>query len=139
MPDYRFTSRIEVRYGDLDPQGHLNNAKYFTYMEQARFHYLAVVGLWTPAQGYEALGQIVAKAECTYLRPVFLGEIVEVSVRTARLGTKSIDMEYQLTVAGEAVATGRTLQVAYDYTARQSIPVPPDWRDRIAAFEGRTF
>ena len=36
MSAYHFSYPIEVRYGDLDPQGHVNNAKYLTYMEQAR-------------------------------------------------------------------------------------------------------
>ncbi len=36
MTDFRFFHPVEVRYGDLDPQGHLNNAKYLTFFEQAR-------------------------------------------------------------------------------------------------------
>ena len=44
MTDYKFFHPIEVRYGDLDPQGHVNNAKYLTYFEQARVHYLISLG-----------------------------------------------------------------------------------------------
>ncbi|NOY99067.1 MAG: acyl-CoA thioesterase, partial [Chloroflexi bacterium] len=39
MSDFHFYHPIVVRYGDLDPQGHLNNARYLTYFEQARIHY----------------------------------------------------------------------------------------------------
>ena len=46
MTPYRFHHPIEVRYGDLDPQGHLNNAKYLTYFEQARVNYLIDLGLF---------------------------------------------------------------------------------------------
>jgi acyl-CoA thioesterase FadM len=42
-------------------------------------------------------------------------------------------------VAGEVVATGRTVQVAYDYQTQQSIPVPAAWREAIAAFEGESL
>ena len=46
MSTCRFYHPIEVRYGDLDPQGHVNNARYLTYMEQARIAYVAHLGLW---------------------------------------------------------------------------------------------
>lgn len=137
MPDFRFSVPIAVRYGDLDAQGHLNHAKYFTYMEQARFQYIVAAGLWDPAaHDFNAVGQIVAEAACTYKRPVLLNQLVEVAVRTVRLGSKSMEMEYRLTVAGSEVAAGRTVQVAYDYVRQSSVPVPDDWRGKLAAFEG---
>jgi acyl-CoA thioester hydrolase len=136
MPGYNFSFAIPVRYGDLDAQGHLNHARYFTFMEEARFQYLLAVGLWTDTHDFNAVGQIVAEATCSYKRPVFLGQTVDVAVRISRVGTKSLAMDYRLAVAGDEVATGRTVQVAYDYAAMRSIPVPPDWRARIAHFEG---
>ena len=135
MPEFRFTTTIPVRYSDLDAQGHMNHARYFSFMEEARFHYSRALGLWTDEQGFDAIGQILAEATCTYLRPVLLGQTVEVALRTVRLGHKSAEMTYRLSVAGEPVATGRTVQVAYDYAAHKSIPMPPAWRDAYPAFE----
>jgi acyl-CoA thioester hydrolase len=136
MPEFRFSTPIQVRYSDIDAQGHMNHARYLSFMEEARFHYVRALGLWTDVNDFDALGQIVAEASCTYLRPVQIGQTVDVAVRTSRLGNKSLEMAYRLTVEGVAVATGRTVQVAYDYTAHQSIPIPPAWRAAIAAFEG---
>ncbi len=136
MSGFRFSTVIPVRYSDLDAQGHLNHARYFSFMEEARFQYLRASGLWADAQGFDAVGQIVAEAACTYKRPVLLGQAVEVAVRVSRLGHKSLEMEYRLTVGGEEVATGRTVQVAYDYPNHRSMPVPQVWRDRIATLEG---
>jgi acyl-CoA thioester hydrolase len=133
---FNFTFSIPVRYGDLDAQGHLNHACYLTFMEEARFRYIQALGLWTDTHDFEAVGQIVAEAGCTYKRPVFLGQTVDVAVRTARLGNKSLEMEYRLTVDGAEVALGRTVQVAYDYAAGHSMPIPPDWRAKLEAFEG---
>ena len=135
MPTFRFTTPITVRYGDLDAQGHLNHARFFTYMEEARFRYLQTVGLWTDVHDFNAVGQIVAEATCSYKQPVFLGQTVDVAVRMARLGTKSLEMDYLLTVAGQEVAQGHTVQVAYDYAAGRSIPIPPAWRQSVAAYE----
>ena len=135
MTTFNFSTSLEVRYSDLDAQGHLNHARYLSFMEQARFKYMMVVGLWTEVHDFNAVGQIVAEVTCTYKRPVLLGQMVEVAVRTSRLGNKSLDMEYRLTVDGVEAATGRTVQVAYDYAAERSIVIPDEWREKIAAFE----
>jgi acyl-CoA thioester hydrolase len=135
MSTYNFSYPIEVRYGDLDAQGHLNNAKFITFMEQARLKYIEQMGLWHVADGFEKLGQIVASVTCDYKRPVTFGQVVEVAVRTARLGTKSLEMEYRLTVEGVEVALGRSVQVTYDYEAEHSIPIPARWREHISRYE----
>ncbi len=136
MSNFNFSHRLEVRYGDIDAQGHLNNSRFITFMEHARFKYIERVGLWRPAEGYENLGQVVASVTCDYKRPVKLGAVVEVAVRIARLGNKSIEMEYRLTVDGEEVALGRSVQVAYDYKTERSVPIPDRWRELISRFEG---
>jgi acyl-CoA thioester hydrolase len=47
MPDFHFTYPIEVRYDDLDPQGHVNNARFLSYFEQARVNYFIHLGLFS--------------------------------------------------------------------------------------------
>jgi len=135
MTTYNFSTSLEVRYSDLDAQGHLNHARYLSFMEQARFKYMMTVGLWLDVHDFNAVGQIVAEATCSYKRPVLLSQMVEVAVRISQLGHKSLDMEYQMTVDGVEVATGRTVQVAYDYAAGHSMIIPQEWREKIAAFE----
>jgi acyl-CoA thioester hydrolase len=135
LTEFRFSTSIRVRYSDLDAQGHVNSARYFTFMEEARLHYAQALGLWTALQDFMGVGQIVAEATCTYLRPVFLGQTVEVAVRIARMGTKSMTTEYRLTVGAEEVATGRTVQVTYDFKNQRSLPIPDTWRQRIEAYE----
>ncbi len=136
MSAFHFSAPITVRYSDLDPQGHVNHARYFSFMEEARFQYVRAVGLWTDVTDFDAVRQIVAEAACSFKQPAFLGQVVDVAVRVARLGTKSLAMEYRLTVDGAVIATGHTVQVAYDYTAQRSIPIPPEWRERVQQFEG---
>ena len=139
MTLFKFAYPMTVRYSDLDAQGHVNNATYFTYLEQGRLEYMKALGLWKPGQDFMDVGTIVAEATCTYKRPILLDEVVDVAVRTARLGTKSAVLEYRLTVAGVEAALGRTVQVAYDYRAGVSIPIPPAWRAAVLAFEGDTL
>ena len=69
MSDFRFYHPIEVRYGDLDPQGHVNNARYLTYFEQARVKYIRNLGLWNE-DSFLDIGFILAEAKLTFLAPV---------------------------------------------------------------------
>ena len=79
MPNYHFYHPIEVRYGDLDPQGHVNNDKYLTYFEQAHIAYWIQLGLFTKDQSFMEIGVILADVHITYLEPIYYGQ-------TSRLG-----------------------------------------------------
>jgi acyl-CoA thioester hydrolase len=138
MSDYRFYHPIEVRYGDLDPQGHVNNAKHLTYFEQARIHYMIELGLFTRDQSFMQIGVIVADVHITYLEPIYFGQNIRVGVHAAKLGSKSLTWEQNIvdTDTGREAARGEVILVTYDYKDEKTIPVPPDWRERITAFEG---
>ena len=136
MREFRFYHPIEVRYGDLDPQGHLNNAKYLTYMEQARIAYVQHLGLWQGGSFLD-IGVILADARITFKAPIVWGQPIQVGVRTHRLGNKSFDLYYTIRDADTKVehASGETVQVAYDYHAAQTILIPAHWREMITDFE----
>ena len=136
MSEFRFYHPIEVRYGDLDPQGHLNNAKYFTYIEQARIAYLRHLGLWKGGSFLD-VGIILAEARMTFIAPVLWGQPVQVGVRIDRLGNKSFDVLYNIedSDTSREHARGSTVQVAYDYHTTQTIPIPDEWRGIISEFE----
>ena len=136
MSEFHFFHPVEVRYGDLDAQRHVNNAKYLTYMEQARLEYVRQLGLWN-GESFAELGMIVAEVQITYRAPIHFGDAVRVGVRVSRLGNKSMLMEYRLENAQDnsLFASATSVQVAYDYQAGGSMPVPGLWRKKIAAFE----
>lgn len=120
----------QVRFRDLDPMGHVNNAVFLTYIEQARFTYLSEVGA---ATGLEEMNIIVARVEIDFKAPVGAGQDVEVAVHASRFGTKSFDLDYVLRVDGELVAEARTVQVAYDYGRREPVALPDEWREKMTA------
>ena len=74
MPEIKFYHPIEVRYADLDPQGHVNNAKYLTYIEQARTQYIRRLGLW-PGGSFMDFGVILADVQMTFKSPITFGQI----------------------------------------------------------------
>jgi len=119
-----------VRFRDLDPMGHVNNAVFLTYLEQARVAFFSEMGA---ATGLEEMNMIVARVEIDFRAPVRLGQEVEISVRASRFGTKSFDLDYELRVDGERVAEAKSIQVAYDYDWREAVPVPAHWREKLSA------
>lgn len=137
MPDYKFFHPIVVRYGDLDPQGHVNNAAYLTYLEHARVNYIRHLDLWD-GKSFLKIGFILARVELDYKAPILMTDEVEVGIRTSRLGNKSLDMEYLVREigAGKVYGIGKTVQVAYDYQTGMTIPLRTNWRETIEKFEG---
>ena len=136
---FRFFHPVEVRYRDVDAQRHVNSAVYFTYLEQARANYLQHVGLWT-GQDFDRIGIILAEQTCSYFAPIYYGQPIEVGVRAARIGDKSMHFEYLLRDAStqSVLALAATVLVAYSYQQGESIAVPKSWRQKIKAFEGNT-
>lgn len=129
MPSGDFVHVERVRFRDLDPMGHVNNAVFLTYLEQARDALFAASGT---ASGLQDMNMIVARVEIDFKAPVRLGDEVEIAVWTSRFGTKSFDLDYELRVEGELVAQARSVQVAYDYSRREPVPVPDEWRDKLS-------
>ena len=136
MPKFNFYHPIEVRYGDLDPQGHLNNAKYLTFMEQARISYIKQLGLWEGGS-FMDIGIILADVHISFKSSIEFGQPVSVGVRISSIGNKSLNMEYRIedSRTGDVLSTGSSVLVAYDYRRQETIPVPEKWRRAITAYE----
>ena len=133
--EYRFALPVEVRFRDIDAMGHVNNAVYFSYMEQARMSYLRALGLIP--ERLEETSFIIAEATCRFKAPVAFGMPLVVRVRVAEMRGSSFFMDYSIEEqdTGHVMAIGRTVSVVYDYAASKSAPIPPEWRAKIEAFE----
>ena len=137
MIDYRFVLPVQIRYGDLDPQWHVNNARSLTFMENARAAYLMNLGLFD-GESFFDLGLIVANINIAYIAPIKMTEKIEIAMRVVRLGTKSIPMEFVIrnVDTGEIKTKADIIMVTFDYHTQKSVPIWPEWREKISAFEG---
>ena len=137
MSNFRFFHPIVVRYGDLDPQGHVNNAAYLTYLEHSRVAYVRHLGLWD-GKSFLEIGIILARIEMDYKSSILMTDAVEIGLRTSRLGNKSLDMEYVVRESntGQIFAEAKTIQVAYDYRKGKTIPIRTSWRKILQEYEG---
>jgi acyl-CoA thioester hydrolase len=127
---YPFVHREIARFRDVDGWGHVNNAVYLTFCEQARMAFLSHLGVLT---GIEDATMILARIEIDFRSQVSANEEVEVGVRAGRFGTKSFSLDHRLEVRGRLVAEATSVLVAYDYAQNESIELPDTWRRKLAA------
>jgi len=125
-----FTIRVPVRFRDVDVMGHVNNSVYFTYMETVRTDY------WIQLFKLKSLSElsfIVAHAECDFKAPARYGDELAVSIRTTSIRNSSFVWDYEIrnSKTQEIYATGKTIQVYYDYSANKTLPVPDHVRDKL--------
>ena len=113
--------RERVRFSDRDALGHVNNAVYSTYLEEAR---IGVLG------GLAAF--ILARVEIDFRAELRAPDEVEVRSRPDRIGTKSFDLRHEIHADGQLVAEARSVLVAYDYARGTSVPVPDELRRRLS-------
>jgi acyl-CoA thioester hydrolase len=133
--EFKVAIRIKVRFRDVDMLGHVNNAVYLTYLEEARMHYYRAVMAETKMK----LGSfILASVTIHYRAPAFLGEDLDVAVRVAELRTSSLVYAFRIAGAdgGRVVADGTTTLVSYDYAEGKAVEMPDDLRETVCAFEG---
>jgi acyl-CoA thioester hydrolase len=137
MEGFRFVCPQDVTFRDLDVFGHVNNAVYLTYIENARIRYLReVLGI----DSLEDLLVIVAKVHIDFRSRATLGETLEVGARVSRIGTKSFDVDHEIHGHdGRLVARAETTLVTFDYRGESTMPVPDLWRERIESYEARDF
>lgn len=138
-PDgFRYSTPIAIRYGDMDTLGHVNNAKYLTYLEQSRVSYARDLGLWDGS--LTATGIILARAELDFRAPMTLDDgIATVWTHMSRIGHKSFEMTHVVTVdrGNQRIVTlnAKSVGVAYDYMQNATIAVPEVWRSAVASYE----
>jgi acyl-CoA thioester hydrolase len=113
--------------------GHAHHTLPLIYLEEARAEYWrTVVGRGS----LESIEYIMAEITLRLHKRIHWPARLVVGLRVSKLGGKSFDMQFEIRDdAGDAAASGRTVQVMYDYAAGASTPIPADVRERIQAFE----
>ncbi len=112
-------SLYTMRWSDMDAFGHVNNAMYFTYLEQARVDWLDSIGV--------AHGLVLANISCTFLQPLKYPAELEVRLYAGPPGRSSLNTYYEIRdrpEAGPLCALGHGTIVWYDRAAGRSRPIP---------------
>jgi len=126
--------RIEIRWRDMDAFGHVNNAVYLTYLEEARDEWLEAA---LPA-GESAWDFVVARVAIDFRRELSQDDgSVLVRCRLDGIGTSSVRTKEELLGAdGTVVAEAEVVLVARDRERGGSRPLTPEERDALAGADG---
>jgi len=119
----KYTNKQYVRWDDLDAMGHVNNAKYLTFAQEARF---AMLGLFN---------MVVARAEVDFKAPINEGNIfIDVTIWVESIGTSSFSMVYEVSNNGVLFARIKSVQVTVSEDTRSSRPISDEQRKILSTY-----
>ncbi len=122
----KFETVVTVRWGDMDALGHVNNAVYFSYMEQARIDWLATMQDKLDLKGQ---GPILATARCQYHKPLHYPADLRIRLSNEPPGNRSFLLRYAMFLEDESlVAEGETVIVWMDFSQGKAVPLPQPLR-----------
>jgi acyl-CoA thioester hydrolase len=130
--------RIPIRWGDMDAMGHVNNAVYFRFMEQARISWFE--RLVPEEDAWHSTGIVIANCSCNYRRAITYPGTVEVKLYVGAPGGASVPTTYELRVDAdpEPYADGAAVVVFIDMQTQKSRRIPEAIRARLARAEAAT-
>jgi acyl-CoA thioester hydrolase len=130
----KFLSKQFVRWDDLDAMGHVNNAKYLTYAQEARF-------LWATEEFSGAMREtsliemVVARAEIDFIEPIYEGgRFVDVEITVGKIGNSSFNMIFTISDNGKVFAKVMTVQVAVSTETMKSRPLTDKEREFLTKY-----
>lgn len=126
---FNFWQPVSVRFKDIDVGGHAHHSHALVYFEEAR------AGYWRTVVGRGSLDDvdfILAEARVRYHQRVFYPNQLQVGVRISQLGKKHFIMEYlALSQEGDALVSGETTMIMFDYQAGRTKRIPPEVRKAL--------
>ena len=120
------TRRIEIRWGDMDAMGHVNNTVYFRYMEQARIDWFE--SLVPRDEAWRTMSIVIVNASCNFKKPINYPGTVEVRVFAGAPGGSSVPTYYELLVESQLYADGAATVVFVDPQKQKPMRIPEEIR-----------
>lgn len=134
-PPFRYSALTRVAFSETDAQGIVYYGRYMPYFDLARTEYHRHLGLeGVKAGGYD----FVMRANTVeYFAPATFDDLIEVFVRMRRVGSTSVTYEYHAWRVEDDVlmVTAQQTLVLVDLARRSPVPIPPEFRQTISAFE----
>ena len=125
MPDHQ--TMVQMRFGDTDALGHVNNASFAAYTELARLDFARCLGAAVNSL-------ILASLTIDYRRQLSYGEAVRVDTWVERIGRTSFALGQ--TVFGDDVVTAdtRSVVVYFDYGVGKPQELTPEMREQLSTY-----
>lgn len=125
-PGTAFTRPIEVRWADLDPNGHVRHSVYYDWGTLARLTFLEQNGAGMGWMARTGLGPVLFREEARFLRELRFGDELKIDLRLAAASPdgRKWRMRHQILRGAELTATIEVDGAWFDRQARK-IAVPP--------------
>ncbi|MEJ5943955.1 thioesterase family protein [Pseudokineococcus basanitobsidens] len=136
LEDYPVRRVFPTRWNDDDRFGHLNNTVYYSAMDTTITGWLlAGDDLGLLDGGFRP---VVVQSSCSYRRSVGYPDVLEVGLRSVRVGGSSMTYDLGIFVQadGGLVARGTWVHVGVDPGTGRPVPVPDSLRERLAGITG---
>jgi acyl-CoA thioester hydrolase len=119
----RSQNKQYVRWGDLDAFGHVNNATYLVYAQEARY-------AWS-----KMLEMVVARAEVDFVAPIYTGDFyLDIEIWVHSIGNSSFGLTYEMKNGDELVARVKTVQVTVSMDTKKSRPINDAEREFLTQY-----
>ena len=130
----KYISKQFVRWDDLDAMAHVNNAKYLTFAQEARFVWSTAV--FSSAMNASTLIEmVVARAEVDFFEPIYEGgRFVDVEITVEKIGNSSFVVMYTIGDEGKVFAKVKTVQVAISLETKKSRPLTDKEREFLTKY-----
>ena len=126
-PDGVHDYPVQVRFSDVDVYGHVNNVKYFEYLQEARIAMMA--RLW---DGLDPVGIVVAQTDVDYRVPIlFRPEPYDVWSWVSRVGERSATIESLICDGDTVLSRARVAVVFFDQQTQRSMAPAEPYRERL--------
>ena len=130
--DFTFLHPLRVRWSECDAQQIVFNANYFLYYDIAIWE-------WTRALGYAGWAAapefITAHAEADFKAPAKFDDDLQIGMRCARLGSKSMDIAGAIFRGDALLNVGKLVYVQVNNGTHETTMLNEDFVRRIIAFE----
>jgi acyl-CoA thioester hydrolase len=140
-------ARIPIRYSDLDPYGHVNNAAYLEFFEEIRISYWRALADLVGLEELEAgdvpgARYVIAETTVRYKAPIFLEDALHGAATIPTIGNRSYAMDFELRTgetfeSGLVAADGFAAHVFFDPKTEEVKPRPEWFLPAVARLEGR--
>lgn len=128
---YRYWVDENVRFGDLDLIGHVNNKSYLDYAESVRAPFLRSIGLWTPGRVEQS---VIAHIEVDYLRELHYPNPLRLGAAVLQIGTTSFSLAHGVFCNDVCTGTIVARAVWIDTRSRRPIPLGDAEREALMAW-----
>jgi acyl-CoA thioester hydrolase len=119
----KYQNKQYVRWGDLDAFGHVNNATYLVYAQEARFAWSKMIEM------------VVARAEVDFIAPIYTGDIyIDVEIWVNKIGNSSFGLTYEMKNGDELLARIKTVQVTVSMETKKSRPLTESEREFLTKY-----